>query len=51
MAIREWHDANGIIRFDQTREGTIESGEQGVVSIRMNDGTLARFDLQSRRLL
>jgi len=51
VKFREYYDANGIIRSDYNKEGTVEDVRGGVVYILLSNGRKLFYSLESNRLL
>lgn len=48
VRVRVWHDANGVLRSDHTREGTIGEETDEKIALRCDDGTVFWFDKKLR---
>lgn len=51
VSIRNYYDANGIIRSDFTRCGTIEKKENNLVYIKLVNDTTLVFDLEQQKIV
>ncbi len=49
--IRQWHDANGIIRADKTRRGHVASSDALTINIALEGGGTAVLDRKTAVLI
>jgi hypothetical protein len=51
VKVREWFDENGVVRTDESFEGTLGAVENGRVAIHLENGTVRYFNLVARELV